>query len=148
MVLAAERDEGRGFARRLSRWWRNWAHARAALTELQSCGPAEVERIARDAGVTSADLRILAGKWPDSAELLTQRMQQLRLDAADIARVEPQVIRDLQRVCTLCASKGKCEHDLARDRSDPVWQEYCPNAMTLAALLAERANRPGPKAAR
>jgi hypothetical protein len=69
-------------------------------------------------------------------------MEHLKLDTADIARVEPPVIRDLQRVCTLCESKRRCMRDLAKRPSDPVWQDYCPNAMTLRALLAERAPTP------
>jgi len=32
------------------------------MADLDSCGPAEMERIARDVGVGGADLSILAGK--------------------------------------------------------------------------------------
>jgi hypothetical protein len=48
-------------------------------------------------------------------------------------------MRDLQRVCTVCGSKRRCAHELAKNPSDPAWQKYCPNATTLAALVAERA---------
>jgi Family of unknown function (DUF6455) len=68
-------------------------------------------------------------------------MEEIRLDAAEIGRIEPQVIRDLQRTCSLCASKRRCRHDLARDPSGPSWQDYCPNAMTFDALVTERAAR-------
>jgi hypothetical protein len=40
------------------------------MLDLDCCGSAEVERIARDVGVSGADLSVLAGKWPDAADLL------------------------------------------------------------------------------
>jgi hypothetical protein len=56
------------------------------------------------------------------------------------------VMRDLQRTCALCLSKRRCTHDLARHPADPVWEEYCPNAMTFSALRAEAGERPGDRA--
>jgi hypothetical protein len=111
------------------------------MADLACCGPSEVERIAHDVGVSRRDICTLAGKWPGSADLLLQRLKRVGLDAAGIARVEPQVLRDLERVCTLCASKRKCQHDLAKDPADLGWRDYCPNVMTLAALERERAIR-------
>jgi len=118
------------------RWWRNWNRRRRKIAELDCCCRAEAERIARDLGVSRAELSVLAGKWPDAADLLTRRLEQVNLDRAELAHVEPQVLRDLERVCTLCGSKRKCEHDLADNPSNPVWAEYCPNATTLSALIA------------
>ena len=99
----------------------------------------EAEHIARDLNVSGAELRVLASKWPD--DLLSQRLAQLNLDAAEIVHTEPQVVRDLQRVCTVCGSKRKCNHDLANHPSDSAWVKYCPNATTLGALIAERRPR-------
>jgi uncharacterized protein YjiS (DUF1127 family) len=126
---------------RLAQRWRNWTKRRRTMADLACCGPSEVERMAHDIGVSRRDICTLAGKWPGSADPLLQRVKQVGLDAADIARGEPQVLRDLERVCTLCASKRKCQHDLAADRADPAWRDYCPDVMTLAALASERAIR-------
>jgi hypothetical protein len=76
-----------------------------------------MERIARDVGVSGADLSILAGKWPDAADPLYWRMNEIKLDRKEITHADPQVMRDLQRVCTVCASKRRCEHEL---RKQPV----------------------------
>jgi hypothetical protein len=131
-----------GFLPRLAGWWREFARRRSTVAELAACGPAEAVRIAHDVGVGgAAELRVLAGKWPDSADLLSRRMRQIRLDAAKIVRVEPQVVRDLERVCTLCASKRRCIRDLAKGQSDSSWQAYCPNTMTLRALGADAGSR-------
>lgn len=110
------------------------------MAELDYCGPSERAHIAHDVGVSSSDLCILAGKWPNSADPLLRRMEEIKLGAAEIKQVEPQVIRDLQRTCSFCMSKRKCTHDLASKPSDPAWETYCPNATTLKALIAERAN--------
>jgi hypothetical protein len=109
------------------------------MLDLDRCGSAEVERIARDLGVGGTDLSIFAGKWPDAADLLYSRMKEIKLDRKEITQNVPEVMRDLQRVCTVCGSKWKCEHELAKNRADPTWQKYCPNTTTLLALAAERA---------
>jgi glycerol-3-phosphate dehydrogenase len=131
-----------GFVRTLARWWQEYASRRRTLQALADCGPAESARIAHDVGVSgAAELRVLASKWPDSADLLSRRMRQIKLDAAKIVQVEPQVVRDLERVCTLCATKRRCSRDLAREQSDSSWQAYCPNTMTLRALGADAGSR-------
>jgi hypothetical protein len=139
MTRSAQTSERPGFGRLLAHWWRSWNGRRRAMLGLEACGSAEVERIARDVGVSGADLSILVGKWPDAADLLYWRMNEVHLDRKEITQLEPEVMRDLQRVCTVCGSKRRCEHELAKNPSDPAWQRYCPNATTLLALVAERA---------
>jgi hypothetical protein len=130
------------FVRLLTRWWRSWMPRRTPVAELSNLGSREIQRVAGDLGVSGAELRVLAGKWPDSAELLSRRLTALNLDEHRLRKKEPQVLRDLQRVCTLCASKGRCEHDVAYRPSDPIWRAYCPNSQTLAALETERSSGP------
>ena len=139
MSRSAQTSERPGFGRLLAHWWRRWNGRRRAMVDLDGCGPFEMERIARDVGVSAADLSIFAGKWPDAADLLYWRMNEIKLDRIEVTHTDPQVMRDLQRVCTVCASKRRCEHALANNPSDPAWQKYCPNATTLSALAAERA---------
>jgi hypothetical protein len=98
------------------------------------CGELEIERIARDMRMTPADLRAVAKRGPEAANLLLRRMAALDLDPAEVAQVGPQTSRDLQRVCSLCESKRRCVRDLTHDSAAPVWQDYCPNAQTLLAL--------------
>ena len=121
------------------RRWRNWKRRRKMAAELSVFDGGERERLARDIGVSGADFCILAGKWPDASALLSQRLDQLKLDPARIIQAESQVMRDLQRVCSLCASKRKCKRDFAGKLAGDAWRDFCPNAHTLGALLAERA---------
>jgi hypothetical protein len=143
MSRSAQTGERLDFVRRLAHWWRSWNGSRRAMADLNACGSAEMERIARDVGVSGTDLSILAGKWPDAADLLYRRMHEIKLDRVEITQADPQVMRDLQRVCTVCGSKRRCEHALAKNPSDPDWQKYCPNATTLLALAAERTAKTG-----
>jgi hypothetical protein len=92
--------------------------------------------MARDIGMSPAELRRAAALGPGSADLLLRRMAALDLDRNEVSRTEPRAFQDLQRVCTLCNSKRQCKRDMARDSDDPVWQDYCPNAATLMALNA------------
>ena len=125
----------------VSRWWRNWRASRASANELVAFGADEVAHLARDVGVGASELRTIAAKWPDDAGLLSRRLAELGLDTDQITRTEPQVMRDLQRVCTQCAEHRQCAGDLDRDGRDRRWREYCPNAPTLDALRSEERDR-------
>jgi len=122
-------------------WWSNLLKTRDTLAEVDGLGASELSRVARDLNLNSPDLRILAGKWPDSADLLTQRLAALRLDEPTIARNEPAVLRDMERVCSNCAEKQHCSHDIDVNPTSVEWRTYCPNVATLDALEAERALR-------
>jgi hypothetical protein len=139
--------QGAPLIRAFFRWWRRCDLQNAAVAELSNLGSEEIGRVARDVGVSSAELRTLAGKWPDSAELLSRRLIQLNLDEKILRRQAPQVLRDMQRVCTLCASKRQCERDFAYRSSDASWRAYCPNSQTLAALEIKHGEKAEPTAA-
>jgi hypothetical protein len=121
----------------IGRWWRERVGNRSALAELQNCTREELHQIAADFGTTPDELLALAACWPDSASLLGRRMATLHIDLDEIARRHPAVANDLRRLCSLCQSKGECEHDLDSKPGDPHWREYCPNASTLIALREE-----------
>jgi len=94
----------------------------------------EESRLARDLGIGVCEFHEIVRRGGDSANLLPQRMAALHLDATELAGRDGLLLRDLQRVCALCESKGRCMRDLARDPNDPAWEEYCPNEGTLNAL--------------
>jgi uncharacterized protein YjiS (DUF1127 family) len=118
---------------RLVGWWRNMRAARAELKELQDCA-GELGPIARDLGLTRSGLYTIAAKRPDAADPLALRIAALHLDRTAIQRADPLVMRDLERVCTLCGEKHRCRRDCLRHPDGAAWRAYCPNAMTLEAL--------------
>ncbi len=120
----------------LQQWWQAWTSNGPALANPSCSAESEVERIANDIGLSAAELRRLASLGPESAELLLRRMAALDLDRKEVAQVEPQTFRDLQRICTMCKSHRQCARDLLRDARNPAWEDYCPNVATLKALSA------------
>ena len=120
----------------ISRWWQVWTSNGPELTNPSCCAEGEVERIAKDIGISAAEVRRLASLGPESSDLLLRRMAELDLDRKEVAQVEPETFRDLQRICTLCESHRQCSHDLMRDASNPAWEHYCPNVAALRALNA------------
>jgi hypothetical protein len=119
----------------LLQWCRGWARS-GPESELQCFADAEVERIAKDVGVSASELRTLATFGPEAADLLLRRMTALDLDRNEITRIEPQTFQDMQRVCIMCEHHRQCARDFARDSTSGAWKEYCPNAATLIALNA------------
>jgi hypothetical protein len=118
----------------LADWWRRHASVEDNLAKLNELGPDEMARMAQDVGVSPADLRALASHCSDAANLLEQRLGALGLTADELRRAAPNELRDMERLCTMCASKGRCARDLAADPDDPVWRKYCPNEQSLIAL--------------
>jgi hypothetical protein len=116
------------------RWLRTWPHSTAC--DLAAVGDREVEQIAKDISVSPAELYSLARSDANGADLLTSRMMALDLDCQEVARLVPETLHDLQRVCTLCNRRKRCARDLAHTPLDPSWKDYCPNVATLLALDA------------
>lgn len=75
----------------------------------------------------------------DAAKLLLCRMAALHLDEKAVAKSKPIIMRELQQLCTTCASQKRCKRDLANSPENPVWQQYCPNAGALVALQGQPA---------
>jgi hypothetical protein len=120
-----------GILSSLSDAWKRYRKRRAAIAELQTIGHTELERMVLDAGVTYGDLLALARQGPNSASLLYQRLERAGID---VRAIETGVLRDLQRCCTLCESKGRCQHDLDEHPKQASWPSYCPNRPTIEAL--------------
>ena len=94
-----------------------------------------MQHMARDLGTSVSELRILAGLNEDAADLLHRRLRGLNIDSA---KIEPAVMRDLQRCCSQCGAKGLCEHELEDLPKAARWPKYCPNEQTIDALVAEK----------
>jgi len=126
-------DKTSGFLHALTNAWARYRSRRAVAAELQALGDAELERVVRDAGLTYGDLLGLAKQSGDSAALLYRRLEQAGID---FKTIEPMVMRDLQRCCSMCEAKTQCTHDLEDKPQAKAasWPPYCPNRGTIEAL--------------
>jgi hypothetical protein len=103
------------------------------------CTPDEVMRVARDLKLTPMELKELASKGPNAADLLLKMLSALHVDRKALENSDPNVMQDLQRLCTTCGAKKRCERELADGTAVDHFQEFCPNAFTLDALLSRKA---------
>jgi hypothetical protein len=99
------------------------------------CGPDEVMQIAHDLGASPAELREFVRKGPGAADLLQKMLIALKVDPGSLTSSELGVMRDLQRLCTMCVEKKRCARELAHGTAAEHFHEFCPNALTLDALL-------------
>jgi hypothetical protein len=119
-------------------WVGKYRHNFGPNNQLGLCTPDEVMRAARDLGLTPGELQELARKGPNAADLLLKMLVALHVDPKTLEKINPHVMQDLQRLCTICGAKKRCEHELADGTAGDRFEEFCPNAFTLDALLNRR----------
>lgn len=104
-------------------------------SELHGLDPAQADQLARDVGVTPYDLHRLSKLGTDAANLLYDRLAIEGLDAQQIENHHPKVMKDLQRTCSYCSDKRRCEQGMKNtEKSGEDWKSYCPNATTIDYL--------------
>ncbi len=80
--------------------------------ELAGLTRQELDRLARDVGLTTDDLTRLAEIEPDAARLMYARLASLgfSMDAVEASGLGTR--RDMERTCALCDDRALCAHDL------------------------------------
>jgi hypothetical protein len=68
-----------------------------------------------------------------AADELPLLLKALEIDEA-LERTHPLVLRDMERVCTLCRHKARCDMDLTDGTSAEYFSSYCPNESTITQL--------------
>lgn len=119
----------------IANWVKRYRYHAGLRHDLAACGPEEVARTAQDLGVSPAELVRLAEKGPDAADELQQLLRALGVDGKKLAKDDPMVMRDLQRLCISCADKTRCRHELDAGTAASHYHEFCPNAVTFDAMF-------------
>jgi uncharacterized protein YjiS (DUF1127 family) len=114
----------------------NWLRHRRELSELRQMDRGEFDRIASDLRVTPDDLDELVRQGPHAADELPKMLKALGIDEAALARTQPLVLRDMERVCAMCRHKRQCDNDLAAGTAAAHYEDYCLNAATIDQLGA------------
>ncbi len=112
----------------------DWLKSTQRLGELRRLNTGDFRRIAGELRVTPGDMNALVRRGPHAADELPKLLKALGIDDKDVVRTEPQVLRDMERVCALCQQKGRCDRDLATGRSAERYKEYCLNVSTIEGL--------------
>ncbi|HEY9455887.1 MAG TPA: hypothetical protein VIR82_24645 [Bradyrhizobium sp.] len=111
-----------------------WLKHRRELREMREMDAANLGQIASELRMTSADLEALVRQGPHAADELPKMLTALGIDQDRLARTEPLVLRDMERVCALCSHKRQCDRDLAAGTAAAHYEEYCANAPTIDGL--------------
>ncbi|MBR0934213.1 DUF6455 family protein [Bradyrhizobium jicamae] len=114
----------------------DWLKQRRELHELMEYDEefGTLEPVARELNVAPADLDSLVRQGPQGANELPSMLAALDIDEAALRRVEPALLRDMERVCSFCAHKRRCDQELAAHTTAANYVEYCENADTIDAL--------------
>jgi transcriptional regulator with XRE-family HTH domain len=115
----------------------DWLKHRREMNELRELNTSEFDRIASELRVSPSDLSELVRQGPHAADELPQMLKVLGIDEEALARTQPLVLRDMERVCALCHQKGECVRDFAAGTAAEHYEEYCPNAPTIDVLGLE-----------
>lgn len=112
----------------------DWLKQRREMNELRQLNTVEFDRIANELRVSPTDLNELVRQGPHAADELPQMLKALGIDEEALARTQPLVLRDMERVCALCHEKGECIRAFAAGTAAEHYKEYCPNAPTIEVL--------------
>jgi uncharacterized protein YjiS (DUF1127 family) len=125
---------------RLTHTFSEWLNHRRELNEMRQLSSMEFDRVAADLQLSPADLNALVNQGPHAADELPKLLAALGIKAGDLARIEPVVLHDMERVCAMCSHKRECDHDLAAGTSAEHYREYCLNAPTIEELAKPEHN--------
>ncbi|WP_439395740.1 hypothetical protein ACRQ5Q_01730 [Bradyrhizobium sp. PMVTL-01] len=112
----------------------NWLKHRREMNEMRQLDHADFDRIAADLRIAPDDLEELVRNGKHAADELPKMLEQLGISAEGLARAQPLLLRDMERVCSLCNHKGECDRDLAGGTAAENYHGYCGNAATLESL--------------
>jgi uncharacterized protein YjiS (DUF1127 family) len=114
----------------------SWLRARRDVNELRELDSGEFARVAQELGLSPDNLDAFVRQGPHAADELPHLLTALGIDREAIARTQPMILRDMERVCAMCKHKRECDGDLLAGTSRQHYEEYCCNAQTIDGLAA------------
>jgi hypothetical protein len=114
--------------------WETLQSRLAGARELNTLNMDQREELARDVGVSEPVLERLFTSVRDQE--LERLMYALSLDDRKMKLTNRgAIMRDMSIVCSECALVKRCQRELQEGSASRNYNEYCPNALTLNALL-------------
>jgi hypothetical protein len=116
----------------------DWLKHQREIREMRELDAGEFTRIAHELCVSPDDLDTFVRHGPHATDELPKLLEALGIDENALARSQPLVLRDMERVCASCVRKARCDQDLDAGTSYQHYEEYCLNASTIDALDQNR----------
>ena len=110
-----------------------WLSHQRDHAALNLSGNDEFDQRARDLGVSPHELRHLINSAPDPLQL-PEMLKALGIDEISLRRVQPALLRALERQCAQCVVVGRCRHSLDKKVAAHDYEQYCQNAAALTAF--------------
>ncbi|OKO78505.1 hypothetical protein AC629_30340 [Bradyrhizobium sp. NAS80.1] len=111
-----------------------WLKHHRELSEMRRLDRTDFDRIASDLRIAPDDLEELVRHGHRAADELPKMLEQLGISVERLGQAQPLLLRDMERVCSLCNHKGQCDRDLAEGTAAENYHGYCANASTLESL--------------
>ena len=111
-----------------------WLKHRREINEMRQLDRADFDRIASDLRIAPDDLDALVRHGKHAADELPRMLERLGINAEGLGRAQPLLLRDMERVCSLCNHKRQCDRELADGSAAENFHGYCGNAATLESL--------------
>ena len=137
MLAAAPREKRTPVIAAVCDWWQAPRRVDRAQSDGDDRSPDGVNCVPQAAGALGFQTADFAGDRSYDVSLLFRRMAMLHIDLDELAWDDPLLFRELQALCVMCRSRGRCRSGLAHEFDDSAWQDwrdYCPNATTLSLL--------------
>ncbi|APH72108.1 DUF6455 family protein [Aquibium oceanicum] len=111
--------------------WRRHRDAITGLREINSLDPELASEIAAEVGLSVADLRDVIEHGSGADGLMHRMMAAYGIHEQRLEAEVPGVLRDLAILCSRCAAKGRCAHELEAGTARENAPVFCPNAGTF-----------------
>ena len=114
----------------------DWLKRRRESNELSALDADERERVAHDLGVSANELDYLVQEAHDPVQL-PRMMAAIGIDEAALRRAQPALLRDMERVCSLCEATNLCRHELDGGTAGVSYPYFCPNKEELTEMCGK-----------
>jgi hypothetical protein len=111
-----------------------WLKHRRELSEIRQLDRTDFDRIAGDLRISPDDLEELVRHGPHAADEMPKMLEQLGISAEQLGQAQPLLVRDMERVCSFCRDKARCNRDLADGTAAENYPAYCGNTATIETL--------------
>ena len=112
----------------------DWLQHRRELNEMRQLDRTDFDRLAADLEISPGDLDELVRRGPHASQELPMMLKALGISERALERAQPLLLRDMERVCSMCRHKRQCDRDLIDGTAAGHYEGYCPNAQTIGEL--------------
>lgn len=113
---------------------KDWLERNELRRSISRLDARDREKIIGESGLSNSDLAYVMRTPFLSDDLLSPMMRRFGLDPEELKSSQLGVVRDLERICTMCPNRRRCRQGVALGDEVETCRQYCPNSATLDAI--------------